>query len=335
MPHSISRRDALAALSSTVVGAALVAPRSAMAAEEAWPSKPIRWIIPYAAGATSDILTRAVAEKIGQRIGQRLGQPIVVENKTGAGGNAGTDFVAKSAPDGYTWVLGNIGPMAVNATLYKNLPFDPEKDFVPISLLLAYPNLIVVNPAFGPRSMKELLQYGKTHSIPYAGNGVGTSLHLTGELLARTAGIKLQHIPYRGEAPGLTDTMAGVVPMAITPISAGLPLVKSGKLRALAVTSSKRSSALPDVPTVSESGLPGFEVIGWIGILTPRGTPEPVVQRLADEFTTVMESPEIQRVVEEMASYVPPLGPDYFARFIQSETTKWHDVVVAADLHAE
>jgi tripartite-type tricarboxylate transporter receptor subunit TctC len=331
MPHSISRRDALAALSSTVVGAALAGHRSAMAAEEPWPSKPIRWVIPYAAGATSDILTRAV----GQQLGERLGQPIVVENRTGAGGNAGTDFVAKSTPDGYTWVLGNIGPMAVNATLYKNLPFDPGKDLIPISLLLAYPNLIVVNPSFGPRNMKELLQYGKTRTIPYAGNGVGTSLHLTGELLARTAGIKLQHIPYRGEAPGLTDTMANVVPMAITPISAGLPLVKAGKLRALAVTGSKRSAALPDVPTVSESGLPGFEVIGWIGILVPRGTPQPVVQRLVEEFTAVMQLADIQRVVDEMASYVPPLGPDYFARFIRSETAKWHDVVVAADLHAE
>jgi tripartite-type tricarboxylate transporter receptor subunit TctC len=314
-----------------IAAGGVLAHRTASAQPAAWPSKPIRWVVPYAAGGTSDIFARDVA----QRLGERLGQPILIDNRTGAGGNVGTDFVAKSPPDGYTWVLGNIGPMAVNASLYKSLPYDPQRDLVPITLLLAYPNVIVANPASGPQSVKQLLEMAKRQPVDYAGNGVGTSLHLTGELLARSAGVKLTHVPYRGETPGLADAMAGTVPMAITPIASALPLVKGGKLRALAVTGPQRAEQLPDVPTVAEAGLPGFEVTGWVGVLVPRGTPAPIVDRLVAEFTAVMALPEIKRVVSEMSSFVPPLGPAYFAKFIQTETAKWREVVVGANLKAE
>ncbi len=331
MPHHPTRRDALLALPALIAAGGVLAHRTASAQPAAWPSKPIRWVVPYAAGGTSDIFARDVA----QRLGERLGQPILIDNRTGAGGNVGTDFVAKSPPDGYTWVLGNIGPMAVNASLYKSLPYDPQRDLVPITLLLAYPNVIVANPASGPQSVKQLLEMAKRQPVDYAGNGVGTSLHLTGELLARSAGVKLTHVPYRGETPGLADAMAGTVPMAITPIASALPLVKGGKLRALAVTGPQRAEQLPDVPTVAEAGLPGFEVTGWVGVLVPRGTPAPIVDRLVAEFTAVMALPEIKRVVSEMSSFVPPLGPAYFAKFIQTETAKWREVVVGANLKAE
>ncbi|VTU45611.1 Argininosuccinate lyase (plasmid) [Variovorax sp. SRS16] len=330
--RNISRRDALATLALGAGGGLLAASGNARADNAPWPNHSIRWVIPYAAGGTSDIIVRAAAQKLGER----FGQAVIVDNKTGAGGNIGTDFVAKSPPDGYTWVLGNPGPMAVNVSLYASLPFDPQKDLVPITLLVAYPNLIVANLEKGPKSMQELIERAKTEPMAYAGNGVGTSLHLTGELLAQTAHIKLTHVPYRGEAPGLTDTMAGVVPFQITPIASGLPLVKAGKLRGLAVTGAQRSPLLPDVPTVAESGLPGFEVTGWVGVLVPRGTPQPIVDRMVKEFDAVMKLPDIQRVVtNDMASFVPTLGPAYFTQFIASETERWRKVVRAANLKAE
>ncbi|MBU1361386.1 MAG: tripartite tricarboxylate transporter substrate binding protein [Gammaproteobacteria bacterium] len=303
----------------------------AQATAQKWPERPIKWIIPYAAGGTSDTLTRIV----GQKLGERLGQPIVIENKAGAGGNLGSDFVAKSAPDGYTLLLGNIGPMAVSPTLTKNLPYDPERDLIPISLLMAYGNVIMVNNDFQVKTLKDLLVYGKTHNVSFAGNGVGTSLHLTGEMLAKRGNIKLTHIPYRGGPPGLVDAIAGVVPMVIDPVSSAIPMVNGGKLRALAITSPERSPLLPDVPTVAEQGVPGFEVTGWVGVLVPKGTPEPIVKRLVTEFTAVMKMPEIQKTVADMGSYIPPLGPDYFAKYIRSETDRWRQLIQSANIKVE
>ncbi|HSH89799.1 MAG TPA: tripartite tricarboxylate transporter substrate binding protein [Ramlibacter sp.] len=322
-----SRRAALSALAACCA----LALGAGAHAQTAWPSKPIKWVVPYAAGGTSDILTRLIAQKLTER----LGQPVLIDNKTGAGGNLGTDFVAKSAPDGYTWVLGNFGPISVNPTLYKNLPYDPERDLVPITLLMAYANVLLVNPSFGPSTVKEVIASAKTKPIPYAGNGVGTSLHLTGELFARSAGVKMTHVPYKGGPPGLNDAMAGIVPMAIDPISTALPLVKAGKLKAVAVTSAERSELLPDVPTVAESGLPNFEVIGWVGVLVPRGTPPAITSRMVSEFTAIMQTPELKKAVADMGSFVPTLGPEHFAKYIRSETVKWRDVVNGANLKAE
>ncbi|HMN78631.1 MAG TPA: tripartite tricarboxylate transporter substrate binding protein [Burkholderiaceae bacterium] len=317
----------LAALMTTLMPILSASPAHA----QGWPDRPIRWIIPYAPGGTSDTLTRLV----GQKLGERLGQPIVIENKVGAGGNIGTDFVAKAPADGYTMILGNIGPMAVNRTLNKNLPYDPERDFSPITLLMAYGNVIMLNNDFPAKSLKELIEAATTKNVPYAGNGVGTSLHLTGELLARRAGARFVHVPYRGGPPGLTDAIGGVVPMAIEPIASSIPMIKTGRLRGVAVTSPQRSPQLPDVPTVAEQGYPGFEVTGWVGVLVRSGTPDPIVQRLVAEFTSIMELPEIRRAVEEMGSYVPPLGPDHFGRYIRSETARWRDLINAANIKVE
>jgi tripartite-type tricarboxylate transporter receptor subunit TctC len=306
-------------------------PMATPAFAEAWPQRRITWVVPYSAGGASDTLTRVV----GQKLGERLGQTVIIENKPGAGGNIGTDAVAKAAPDGYTWVLGNIGPMAVNPTLYKDVPYDPQADFTPISLLMAYGNVLLVNPDFQVKTFPELLKYAKTHDVPYAGNGVGTSLHLTGAMLAQRAGIRMIHVPYKGAPPGLNDTMAGVVPMAIATMASALPLVKGGKLRALAVTSPQRAPQLPDVPTVAEQGLPGFQVTGWVGLLVPKGTPAPIVERLVAEVDSVMQLPAVRQLIDKMGSYVPPLGPGYFAKFIRSETKRWHDVIKTANIKVD
>ncbi len=306
-------------------------PGASAHAQGAWPTKPIRWVNPYAAGGTTDILGRA----LGQKLSERLGQPILVDNRPGAGGNIGTDMVAKSPPDGYTWVMANIGPMSVNPTMYTNMTFDPQKDLQPISLLLAYPNIILVNADSPYKTLRDLLNDAKTKELAYAGNGIGTSLHLTGELLARKAGVKLTHVPYKGDAPGLTDLMGGVVPFNISPIASPMQLLKAGKIRALAVTGTQRNPQWPEVPTVAESGVAGFDVTGWVGICVARGTPQPIVARLVQEFGTVMQMPDVKKLInDEMLSYTPPMGPEYFTKWIQSETAKWKEVVQAAKLTA-
>jgi tripartite-type tricarboxylate transporter receptor subunit TctC len=308
---------------------------SATAFAEEWPNKPIRWVVPYAPGGPSDWLARM----LGRSLSERLGQPVLIENRAGAGGNIGTNFVAKSTPDGSTIVLGNFGPIAVNKSLYAQLPYDPEKDLAPISLLAAYPNAIFVNPEFGPKSVKELIAFAKANpdkTLSYGSAGIGTSGHLTGEVFATMAGIRMTHVPYKGSAPGLTDTMAGHLPIMLDPVSAAaLAEVRAGKLRALAVTSKERSPMFPDVPTISESGLPGFDVTGWIGVLAPQGTPPAVLKRLSDEIDAIMKLPEIRTRMAESGAIIPPLGPDYFAGFIRSETIRWEKVVRAGNIRAE
>ena len=311
---------------------ALMALAPALASAQAdWPQHPIKWVIPYSAGGTSDMLARLV----GAKLSERLGQPVIIDNRAGASGNMGTDYVAKSAPDGYTIVLGNIGPLAVNRTLMKSLPYDPEKDLIPISLLMAYGNVIMVNNDVPVKSLKELIAMAKERSVPYAGNGVGTSLHLTGEFLAKRTGAKFTHVPYRSSPPGLSDTIAGSVPMAIAETAVSIPQLKAGKLRALAVSSPQRSAQLPDVPTVAEQGYPGFEMTGWVGVLVPKGTPEAITKRYVTEFTAIMNLPEIRHAVDDMAAYVPPLGPEYFAQYIRSETEKYRDLIKSANIKVE
>ncbi|MBI4191020.1 MAG: tripartite tricarboxylate transporter substrate binding protein [Betaproteobacteria bacterium] len=305
---------------------------SASAVAQDWPSRPIRWVNPYAAGGASDILTRLVG---GQKLAERIGQPVITETRTGAGGTIGTDFVAKSQPDGYTMLVCNIGPMAINPSLFKNLPYDPQKDLVPITLLMAYGVVIVVHPSVPVYSLKELIALAKSKPMPFAGNAVGTSSHLAGELLARAAQIKLLHIPFRGGPDGLLATMTGTVPMAVGDIAPTLPFIRSGKLRALVVTSRERSPLMPDIPTVIEAGLPGFEVTGWVGVCLPKNTPASIVTRLAQEFSTIMGMPDVRKAVTEMGAYVPTLGPGFFGEFIRSEITKWRQVIEAANIKVE
>lgn len=298
-----------------------------------WPSRPIRWIVPYTAGGLSDTIARLVAQKLSDR----LGQPVVVENRTGAGGNIGTELGAKAAPDGYTIVLGNPGPVTVSQSLYRNLAYDPERDLAPVSLLLAYPNVLIVSASFPAKTLTEFIDYARAQKdpVPYATAGVGTSLHLAGELFAHTTGAKLIHVPYKGGANSRTDVIGGVVPVTFEVISGSLAQFTSGKLRPLAVTSAKRSPLLPDVPTVAEAGYKDFVVEGWIGVLAPRGTPTPIVNRLVSEISAIMKMPDIAQRVNKWGAYVPPLGPEYFGQFIQSESTRWRGVIRAASIKVD
>ncbi|WP_084216951.1 Bug family tripartite tricarboxylate transporter substrate binding protein [Xenophilus azovorans] len=325
-------RRAAAALFSLPVLAGF-GPSPAWADTQPWPTRPIRWIVPYTAGGLSDSIARLVAQKLSDR----LGQPVVIENKTGAGGNIGTELGAKAAPDGYTIVLGNPGPVTVSQSLYGNLPYAPEKDLAPISLLLAYPNVLIVSPGVPATTLKEFVDYTRAqpHPVAYATAGIGTSLHLAGELFARTTGAKLVHVPYKGGANSRMDLMSGVIPVTFEVISGSLPMFASGKLRPIAVTSAQRSFMLPDVPTVAESGYPGFEVEGWIGVLAPAGTPPEILNRYATEIAAIMRMPDVAAKAKEWGAYVPTLGPDHFGRFIHAESARWREVIRAAGIKVD
>lgn len=316
-----------------LVLAALTAALSAAPAwanGDAWPSKPIRWIVPYPPGGSTDMLARMV----GQKLSERLGQPVLIENKAGVGGNLGTDFVAKQPADGYTILMGNIGPISINPSLYPNLPYNPQKDLAPVTLLMEVPNLLVVTNDLPARSVKDLTALAVASKGPmgYATPGAGTSLHLAGELYAATANIKLSHVPYKGSAPGLNDTIAGHVPLMFDNMPSALQMVKGGKLRALAITSSKRSPLLPDVPTMQEAGVPNYEITGWFGVLVPAATPQPIVQKLNKALTEIVRSPEIDKRIAEMGGMVSADGPEQFGRFIASETKKWRALVQTAHI---
>ncbi len=304
---------------------------SPAAADVDWPSQPIRWIVPYSPGGSTDVLARLLAKELESQ----LKQTIVVENKEGAGGNIGTQYVASAKPDGYTWIMGNVGPISINPSLYRNLSFDPQKDLAPVSLLMKVPNLIVANPSFAPSTGKEVIQYAKAHAeapLNFATPGTGTSLHLAGELFASQADIAMTQIPYKGSSPGLVAVMGDQVPIMFDNMPSALPLVQSGKLKAIAITSKTRSALLPDVPTVDESCIPGYDVTGWFGVLVPRDTPPAIVHKLSAVFRTVLADPAVRQRIESLGGMVPETGPDAFRRFIRDETNKWASLIKSSNL---
>ena len=310
-----------------LAAAAVLAP--ALAHADNWPSRPIKWIVPYPPGGSTDMLARLV----GQKLGEKLGQPVVIENKPGAGGNLGTDFVAKQPADGYTILMGNIGPISINTSLYASLPYNPQRDLAPVTLLMEVPNLLVVNNDLPVRSVKELTAMAQSKgTLSYATPGAGTSLHLAGELYATSTKVKLTHVPYKGSSPGLADTMGGHVPMMFDNMPSALQMVKAGKLRPLAITSSKRSPELPDVPTMQEAGVPNYQITGWFGVLVPAATPQPIVQRLSKELIDIVKSPEMEKKIADMGGMVSAEGPAQFSSFIQSETKKWRELVRTAQI---
>ena len=312
------------------LAAGLVFCTGSAAAQATWPAQPVKWIVPYPPGGSTDMLARLVSHKLGER----LGQPVIVENKAGAGGNVGTDFAVKQPADGYTIVMGNIGPISINPALYPDLPYKPQRDLAPVTMLMSVPNLLVVNPALPVRSVQELIAYAKKSKEPldYATPGTGTSLHLAGELFASSAGVRLTHVPYRGSAPGLNDTMAGHVPMMFDNMPSALQLVKAGKLQALAITSTARSPQLPDVPTMAEAGLPGYEIAGWFGVLAPAATPKPVIERLNTELMAVLAMPDVREQITAMGGIIAAEGPADFGRYIAAETDKWGALVSKAQI---
>jgi len=293
-----------------------------------YPSHPIHLIVPYAAGGAADSIARVLAK----RVGTALGESIVVENRGGGASITGTEFVNKSEPDGYTLLLGQSGPISINPAVYKSLPYDPVKDFAPISLTTTYPFVMVVNSALGVKTVKEFVVLAKSKSgeLNYGTTGVGASNHLVTELFAGRAGIKMTHIPYRGTALAVADLLAGQVQVVFAdPISA-LQLVNSGALIALAVTSKDRSPVMPNVPTMSESGFPGFDAVGWHGILAPAKTPPAIVAKLNAEIQQALKDPETKALLEGQAMQIVGSSPKAFADFIRQDIAIWKEVAEQA-----
>lgn len=300
---------------------------SAASAAEAYPSKPIRFVVPAAAGGPTEIVTRLLAE----RMTQSMGVTVIVEAKPGAGGNIGADAVAKAAPDGYTILMGTIGTNAINQTLYKAMPFQPLKDFTAVTQVVSYPLVVVVNPKLPIHSVADLIAYAKAHpgKLNRASGGSGTSMHMSGELFNEMAGVQMQHIPYKGSLPALTDVIGGQADLAFDSLVIAQPLIKAGKLRAIAVTGPERSPAAPDIPTVAET-LPGYAMTSWIGVFAPAGTPRPVVDRLQQEIARALADPRVREQLQSQAADPVASTPDDFARFTADETEKWAPVVKAS-----
>jgi tripartite-type tricarboxylate transporter receptor subunit TctC len=289
---------------------------------QSFPSRQITIVVPYSPGSTSDLLPRAIAPQLNHS----LGVPVIVENRPGAGGNIGVDAVAKSAPDGHTIGLAAAGALTVNPTLYPSMPFDPQRDLAPISLLAMIPFLVVANPA-APPTLKEALAAAKQQPVSYGHGGNGSAMHLSGELLKMMSGAELVPIAYKGSAPVSADVLGGQVPLGIVDVPSAIANVKAGKLRALAVTTTRRIASLPDVPTVAEAGVPGYESIGWFGAVAPAGTPAPIIQRLNAEIKAALAAPDISARV--LAAGAEPLTttPAEFGAMIRDETRKWAEVI--------
>jgi len=298
-----------------------------------YPSKPTRMIVPVAAAGMTDI----VARMFGQKLQERLGQPVLIENKAGAGGNIGTEFVARSAADGYTLLYAYPGPLVVNPSLYKNLGYDPLRDFVPVSLLVSYSMVLAVNSGIPAKNVAELISVAKRSPQPltYGSAGNATTSHLIMELFRREAGIDMLHIPYKGAAPAMTDLIGGQLAAMVDSLTLVMPQHQAGRIRAIAITSKERSPAAPDLPTVAESGIKDFEVLGWQGVLVPTGTPRPVIDRLSREFAVIVNDPAVKK---ELASR--GLDPAYrdtngFAQMIRSELGIWRRVVTESNIKAD
>jgi len=300
---------------------------------ETWPTRPIRFIVPFAPGGGGDVVGRI----IGQRMSEQFGKPLVIDNRAGGGGTLGCELAAKAAPDGYTLLLGNVGPIAVGPALYPKLAYDPVRDFAPVTMIASFPNLLVANPGLPFKTVPELVAYAKSRpgTLNFASAGAGTSTHLAGELFKSVAGIDVVHVPYKGGAAAMTDIIAGQVAYYFGTMPSSMPLAKAGKLRALAVTSLTRSPAAPEVPTIAESGYPKFETAAWYGLMFPTGTPREIVARTNAATMVVLALPDIrERLVHEGSE---PLGstPAQFGAYIKAEIAKWSGVVKAANLKAD
>jgi tripartite-type tricarboxylate transporter receptor subunit TctC len=302
------------------------------AAQPAYPARPVRFIVPSAAGGGTDIIARAISVKLGERLGQQF----VVDNRPGAGQMIGIELAAKSPADGYT-ILMAASTLAINPVMYKQVPYDPVRDFAPITQAATLPNVLAVHPSLPVKSVAELVAYAKENpgKLNFASAGIGTSPQMSIELLKSMTGIDMVHIPYKGTAPGVVDLLAGQVLVMAPNVLTALPHIKSGKLRALAVTSAKRSEALPEVPTVAEAGVPGYDSTQWYGVLAPSGTPREIVARLHDAIVRALRDPEVGKRLAADGAEAVGSSPEEFAAFIKSESEKWAKVAAAAGIKAE
>ncbi len=318
-----------------LIGALFAAAAPSLAhAEDTWPSKPISFVVPYAAGGFADTRMRLLARELADE----LKTSVVVENKAGAGGVIGTAFIAKSKPDGYTIGSGNLAPLSVNPTLMaKNVSYNVQKDIAPVILIEESPLILSVNNQVPVKTVKELIELAKKDAgrLTFGSSGVGGAHHLSGELFASEAGVELSHVPYKGGAPAATDLMAGHIDMMFEMGYAAMPAIQAKKVHPLAVTSAKRLALLPDVPTMAESGLAGFESYNWQGVIAPAGTPDAVIQKLNTAFNNILKKPEVQKAFEATGGQSAGGTPEEFGAFIQSETEKWAKVIKSANISVE
>jgi len=318
--------------------AACLAAVPVWAQSSAWPNKPVRIVVPFPPGGTTDILARAIAPELGKAFGQSF----IIDNKGGAGGNVGTEIVAKSANDGYTLLMGTVGTHGINRALYEKLPYDPIKDFAPITLVASVPNVMVMNTekarSMGINSVQDFINYAKARpdKLNMASSGSGTSIHLAGELFKTQAGVSMVHVPYRGSSPALLDLISGNMDVMFDNLPSSMQHIRSGKLKAFAVTSGQRSSALPDIPTVEEAGrLKGFEASSWFGLLAPAGTSADIVNRIQREVARALSDPGIKEKMQAQGAIPSGMTPQEFVRLIDSEHSKWAQVVKASGAKAD
>lgn len=314
-----TRRHVVAMLAAAASLAAIPAAQ----ANDAYPAKPIRMVVGFPSGGAPDILARIFSEKFS------LGQPVIVDNKPGAGGNIGAETVARSAPDGYTLALGTVGTHSINGALYSKMPYDMVKDFTPVILLASTPNVLVVHPSVPAKNVQELIALAKAKpgQLTFGTPGIGTSLHVAGELFNTMAGTKIEHVPYKGRAMAIPDLLGGHITMMFDNLPSALPVVKEGKLRALGVTSAHRSASAPDIPTIAEQGLPGYEATSWFAVFVPAHTPKEIVVKLNAEMNRIFTQPDVQAKLKTLG-LDPVLGtPEKLAEYQRSEITKWAKVV--------
>jgi len=316
-----------------IVSTVILSALAVSAVADDYPNKAIRLIMPYPIGGSIDIAGRMVA----QRLADNLGQAVVVDNRTGAGGIVGTETGARAAPDGYTVLMGGTGTLALSPSLQKNLPYDPNKDFTPVTLLVTIPYVVVVQPSFKAANIKELIALAKAkpHEINYGSGGSGSAPHLAAELFKTMADVRITHVPYKGSTPAITDTMSGQVQLTFTGIPSVMTQMKAGRLRPIGVTSLKRTAALPEVPTIAESGVPGYEVNPWFGVLLPARTPQPLVSRLNAEILKVLQLPATRERFAAEGFEAAGNTPAQFAAYIKAEQIKWGKVIKDAGIKAD
>jgi tripartite-type tricarboxylate transporter receptor subunit TctC len=310
----------------------LALPGLARAQGAAFPTRPVRIVVAFTAGGTTDIIARLV----GAQLERRWGQPVVIDNRPGAGGNIGADHVAKSPPDGYTLLVGSVGPLAVNVSLYRNMPYDPRRDFAPVTLLAGVPNVLIVRPDFPARDVAELVAEAKKRpgQLSYASTGSGTSSHLSGVMLDNMAGIQTIHVPYRG-AVALNDMLAGRVDFMFATIPSVIEQIRAGRFRAMAVSSTTRSRSLPEVPAMVELGFPDFDASSWFGMVAPARTPPEIVTKIAEDVHAVLRDPPIERQMIEQGADPVGNGPQAFGAFIAREVDRWSGIVRASGASPE
>lgn len=325
-PVTSRRQFALGLLATAALSSGLAT--TAAQAQPAFPSRPLSIIVPFAAGGATDILARIV----GQALSTEIGQSVIIENRPGAGGNIGGQLAAKANPDGHTLFMGAVGTHAINPSLYKKMPYDPIKDLAPLTRVANVPNLLVANPQQPFKTVQELIAYAKAHpgKVNFGSSGNGTSIHLSGEMFSHMAKVDIVHVPYKGSAPAMNDLLGNQIAIMFDNMPSALQYVRAGKLNALGVTSAKRSPELPNVPTIAEAGVPGYEASSWFGLFVPAATPAPVQAKLHAALVKVLAQPDVKKRMADQGAEVVSEKPEQFAAFIQAESRKWGQVVRAS-----